>query len=532
MTRPEKWFLSVLAFVSGACVMTVEMAGQRSLAPHFGSSYYIWTNVIAVILAAMSAGYYFGGRIADRRPSLPVLLAIVAAAGVVCMAVSFLVGPLGDALAPDGTGMSFSFRIMFLGSFVASLLLFAPPVFLLAMVTPFIARLLATCKEDVGRSAGLVIALSTAGSIVGTFLPTLFVMPAFGTRLTMVAAAAAMEAVAAAGFALFAAGRAKKTAPLLLLPVLPSLLVNETPIKPSAGMIEEKESRYQYVQVRKEGNAKLLTLNEGLDTWHSVLVDGKYLTEGRYYDYFNLIPLHFNPLVTRKLRVLVIGLAGGTISRQLHHFFSGLFDLEVDGVEIDPAVVETGRKHFDLESDSNRNLRITVADGRAFLKAVDRTYDIIFVDAYSQQIYIPFYMTTREFFMLARKRLSVPGFLSINVCEFAETSPSLAAIRATMAEAFGKVFQVKVMYAINYLLYAPSGGLAPDDAQVRANMASPAFFQRSESAELRAIAEYSIAVRKTFAFSPADKVLTDDDAPIEALMDKSYRQMRSRLTVD
>ncbi len=532
MTKPARMYLFALAFVSGACVMTIEMAGQRALAPHFGSSYYIWTNVIAIILAALSAGYYFGGRIADRRPSITALLAFVCSGAVLAMGSALLAAPLGGALVPDGTGMEFSFRIIFLGSFVASLVLFAPPVFMLAMVTPFITKLLATGKEDIGRSAGIVVALSTAGSILGTFLPTLFVVPALGTRLTIVAAAAVLMAVAVGGLLAFASGRIRTAAPLLLLPVFPSLLADRIPLKPTEGMVEEVESRYQYIQVRKERDATMLTLNEAFDTWHSVIVEGKYMTDRRYYDYFNLIPLHFDPGLGRKLRVLVIGLAGGVISRQLHRFFSGMFDLEIDGVELDPDVVLMGRKHFGLDSDDNRNLRTYVMDGRTFLKMSDRTYDIIFIDAYSQQIYIPFYMTTAEFFELAAGRLAKPGIVAINVCEFGETSPSLGAIRDTMASVFGRVCQVKVLYAINFLLFSAPDGFDLSGSRVRANMASPAFSSVPESDSLKMLLEYSLTAVKIYEPQAGGRILTDDDAPIEALMDRSYREVRNRLSVD
>jgi spermidine synthase len=512
--------------------MTVEMAGQRSLAPHFGSSYYIWTNIIAIILAALSMGYYFGGRLADRFPKVELLLGLVAAGGVLCLLIPFFVGFVGDALVPDGTGIQFSFRIIFLGSFVASLILFAPPVFLLAMVTPFLTRLLATGREDVGRSAGLVVALSTVGSIVGTFLPTLFLVPLLGTRLTIVVAAATLVAMAVAGLIAFGRPRLRRAAPLLLLLPLPAFAVDGLPIKGGEGVIEEGESRYQFVQVRQAGDETQLVLNEGLETWHSVLKEGRYLTGRKYYDYFNLIPLHFDPDRRPRLRILVIGSAAGTISRQIHHFFSGPFDVEIDGVEIDPLVVEMGEKYFELGGWDQRNLRNFIFDGRTFLRVTDRTYDLIFVDAYSQQIYIPFYMTTEEFFGLVQRRLRPRGLISINVCDFGEAAPSLGAIRATMARVFGHVHQVAVAHSINFLLYARTGDATLDEDVVRRNLNRPAFCSKTEWEELRSIVEYCLHARKTYEPAAGDRILTDDDAPIEALMDKTFREVRSRLRTE
>jgi spermidine synthase len=191
-----------------------------------------------------------------------------------------------------------------------------------------------------------------------------------------------------------------------------------------------------------------------------------------------------------------------------------------------------GEKYFELSGPGNRNLRNFVMDGRTFLRVTDRTYDLIFIDAYSQQIYIPFTMTTEEFFSMVKSRLEPGGMVSINVCEFSENSPSLSAIRSTMASVFGSVHQVKVLYGLNFLLFAGRDGEAPDDGTARLNLDHPGFAAASEQETLRWYMEYALRVKKTYLPRPGDTVLTDDHAPIEALMDRSYREVRSRLKVE
>jgi MFS family permease len=333
-------FLLFLAFLSGMSVMLAEMAGARALCPFFGSSTYIWANVIGCLMAAMALGYYAGGRLADRKPSLLFLLSLVGSAGAFAAFVPVVLHPLAGACVPEGIGAEHSFRINVLGSLFVTVLLLAPLVFLLGMVPPFLVRLLTKDVREAGSSAGRVNAFGAVGSIFGTFLPTLILVPALGTRLTFTVAGGLLVGTAAAGTAWWGSGRRRKWSWLWLLPVLPSLMVASLPVHPGPETLAERESPYQYIRVYEREGKRYLTLNEGRDQYHSLLVEGKVLTEGNYYDYLNLVPLHFDPALRRRLRVCVVGLAAGIYSRQIHHFFGSWYDVEVDGAEIDPDVLE------------------------------------------------------------------------------------------------------------------------------------------------------------------------------------------------
>ncbi len=526
--RANRVFLILLALFSGACVMTVEMAGQRSLTPHFGSSTYVWTNVIGVILAALSVGYMVGGRLADRKPEALVLFSVVTAAGVVSLLIPFVVHPLGNAMIPEGVRQASAFRIVYLGSFLITLLLFAPPVFLLGMVSPFIVRLLTRDKEEVGRSSGVVYACSTVGSILGTFLPTLVLIPWIGTSRTMLLAAGVLCIFGGAGFLVRLAGRKRSAAALLFVPLAAGPV---TPLPSPRGgeeTLAETESRFQYVRVYTREEARVLSLNEGLQTYHSLMVPGRALTGGTHFDFFNLLPLYFDPGRGERLRVFIGGLAAGIMSRQIHHFFGRAFRLEVDGAEIDEAVLEMGRRYFELDGPANRNLEARAADARVFLARTRGPYDLVILDAYANQMYIPFQLTTREFFELARSRLAPGGVLGINAADFGPDATLLSAVRNTLAEVFGRVEQVEIPAGMNYLLIARRGEPVPADVLKR-RMDRAAFLSRPEARILKPLLVHAAEAREIHYPVPGGIVLTDDRAPVEALMDASFRQAREEM---
>ncbi|MHC4778948.1 MAG: fused MFS/spermidine synthase, partial [Planctomycetota bacterium] len=316
-SAPKRIFLLGLALVCGACVMTVEMAGQRSLTPFFGSSTYVWTNVIGVILAALSVGYLVGGRLADRNPRARILLFVITGASLLCLLIPVVVHPLAGAMIPEGARQESAFRVVYLGSFLVTLLLFAPPIFALGMAPPFLVRLLTRDREEVGRSSGHVYALSTVGSILGTFLPTLVLIPKVGTATTIFIAGGTLLVFSVLGLVLFSVKGKSAASVTLLLALIPAFLCASRPVKGGGDTLEEEESPYQYVRVHRDGNAVILSLNEELETFHSVRVEGRALTGATHFDHFLIAPLLFDPDIHPRLRVFVAGLAGGIASRQL-----------------------------------------------------------------------------------------------------------------------------------------------------------------------------------------------------------------------
>jgi spermidine synthase len=416
--RQSNAALAALVFGAGTGSLATEIAASRLLAPYFGSSTIVWANLIGIVLAGLAFGYWLGGRIADRRPQPRLLGAIVLAAAVWVAVTPFVARPFLDAAVGNLDEASAGAVI---GSFFAVLLLFAPAVVLLGMVSPFAIRLALTEVASAGAVAGRFYALSTAGSLLGTFVPALIAIPLAGTQRTLLGTAVLLALSAS-----FLLGRK-----VLVLAAALAALVALPPgaIKPEPGLLHEEDSLYQFIQVIERPDGKrLLRLNEGVAV-HSVWRADTVLTGG-VWDAFLALP----PLLDRPLRsVAILGNAAGTTARALGVFYP---EARVDGVELDPAVSRVGRRFFGLED----NLRLTVhdADARPFLRSTDTRYDLIVVDAYHQP-YVPFYLATREFFRLARERLEPGGILALNVASVPGDESLVDGIAGTLKHEFDDV---------------------------------------------------------------------------------------------
>ncbi len=410
--------LSALVFGAGTGSLATEIAASRLLAPYFGSSTIVWANLIGIVLAALSVGYLLGGRLADRRPEPRLLGLIVLAAALWVAMTPFVARPFLDASVSNLDDASAGAVI---GSFFAVLLLFAPAVVLLGMVAPFAIRLGISDVATAGAVAGRFYALSTAGSLLGTFLPALVLIPLVGTQRTLLGTAVVLALSAALLLGRKLVAFAAVLAALLAIP--PGAVKAET------GLLHDEESRYQYIQVVQRPDGKrVLQLNEGVAV-HSVWREDTVLTGG-VWDAFLVVP----PLLDRPLRsVAILGNAGGTIARAFGVYYP---EAAIDGVELDPAVSRVGRRYFGL--DDNPRLTVYDADARPFLRRTDERYDLIVADAYHQP-YVPFYLATREFFRLARERLAPGGILALNVATVPGDDSLLDGITGTLTHEFDRV---------------------------------------------------------------------------------------------
>src|SRR6185312_16760663 len=301
---PHPLMVRTIAFVVGAASLGTEIAAARLLAPYFGASTIIWANTIATVLVALSAGYAIGGKLADRRADLRGLCAIVLGAAVLLAIVPFVSDPfLHEAVKALGA-LSVG---GFLGSLAAVLVLVAVPVLLLGMVAPYANRLAVARVADTGTVTGRLYAISTAGSLVGTFLAALLLIPLIGTHRTFLVFAAALAVVAAAGagsWRFLAVGVA--IAGLLAIP--PAAIGADVT---GARVIYAVETPYQYARVLQFASGeRWLELNEGLAI-HSLYRPRSYLTGG-YWDDFLVLP--FAGRATPPSRVAILGDAAGTVA--------------------------------------------------------------------------------------------------------------------------------------------------------------------------------------------------------------------------
>ena len=242
--------LVTLVFVAGVASLALEMCAPRLLAPYFGTSLFIWANVIGLFLIYLASGYFLGGRIADRHPEPRLLCALTAIAALATGLIPFISRPV---LQWSVQGLQTVNAGVFYTSLLAVILLFSVPVTLLGVVSPFAVRLSVRAIGSTGRSAGNLYALSTAGSILGAFLPVLVLIPWLGVRRTLLTICVALLVVSLWGLDMpVALGRRTVPARWLvgaagILPLLPLLLPQALPLgflKPQPGLIAERESLY------------------------------------------------------------------------------------------------------------------------------------------------------------------------------------------------------------------------------------------------------------------------------------------------
>jgi len=490
LSRAERGLLPALVFVVGAASLGAEIAAARLLAPYFGASTIVWANTIGVVLVALSVGYWFGGRFADRHPHLRGLCLMVLAAALLIAAVPFAARPfLGlsvDAFDTVSIGG-------FLGSLFGVLALVAVPVALLGAASPWAVRL---AVGEVGRSGevvGRLYAISTGGSLFGTMVAALLLIPLLGTQRTFLVFALALALVGAIGLGW-------RFAPLpAVLALAVAAPVGAIKAADTGRVLYEAETTQQYARVvERPDGSRVLELNEG-QAVHSLYRPGSFLTGG-YWDGHLVLP--FAARARPPARIAILGNAGGTVARAFGHFFPRT---AVDAVEIDGELTELGRRFFGLR---NPRMRVFTEDARPWLASSAGGYDAIMVDAYRQP-YIPFYLTSREFFELARERLAPGGVVIVNVGHPQGSRALERVLGRTMTAAFPRVLRDPIE-PTNTLLVAAAGRLSP--ARLR-NAAG------SLPAELRALARRAAA--RLAPRLPGGEVYSDDRAPVEWLVDSS-----------
>ncbi|HUO69585.1 MAG TPA: fused MFS/spermidine synthase [Solirubrobacteraceae bacterium] len=486
--------LRAVVFTVGAASLGAEIAAARLLAPYFGASTIIWANTIATVLVALSVGYAIGGRLADKRPDLCGLSRVVLGAAVLLALVPFVSGPflrlsvraLG-ALSVGG----------FLGSLAAVLVLVAVPVMLLGCVAPYANRLAVDRVTDTGTVTGRLYAISTAGSLVGTFAAALLLIPVVGTHRTFLVFALALALAAVPGLG------SKR---YLVVPLAVGGLVAVPP--PAIGsdvnggrVIYSVETPYQYARVVQLRNGvRWLQLNEGVAV-HSLYRPWGYLTGG-YWDDFLVLPLASANGVPH--RIAILGDAAGTVARAYGHYYP---QTRVDAVELDGELTTIGRRYFDLRGP---RLHTYTADARPWLAAQKTRYDAIFLDAYRQP-YIPFYLLTREFFQSVRAHLRPGGMIIVNVGHLPESDALEQVVSATLRAVFPVVVRDQVS-GTSSLVTASTGALS--GTRISATTASGGF-----APELRR--QGAIVGARLAPPLAGGSVYTDDRAPVEWLTDLS-----------
>ncbi len=491
-------------FVSGWVVLTVEIAAARLLGAFFGTGNLVWATIIGLILVYLTVGYYLGGALADRWPSPRVWFHLLAWAG---LAVALLPLVSRPVLVPIADAFETLAAGHLVAAFLAVVVLFALPVSLLGTITPFALRLDLRRAEEAGRVGGRLYAVSTLGSLLGTFAPVLVWIPRLGTRRTLVLHGAVLVLVALEGLRRTAGPRAALRLAWMLLPLVGLWFwADRAALKPLPGLIYERESAYNYIYVVERNGYRLLYLNEGLGV-HSIYHPRQLAFQGTWMHFLPAPFLNPPPFRPRRVtRMAVLGLAGGTVARQAAVAFPGV---EIHGFEIDPDIVAVARRYFGLAEVPN--LQVWVVDARVGIRRQPGPYDLIVVDAYRPPD-IPWHLTTVEFFALLYERLSPHGAVSVNVGRTPTDRRLVNALAATLRQVFPVVYGMDVPGTLNTVLFAAKHPqahpryLAHHAVALKAQGAAPLLVQAVENA-----ARYPAP-----DFGPGP-VLTDDRAPVEWL---------------
>jgi spermidine synthase len=508
----------LIAFVTGAIVMSFEMLGSRYLNPYFGSGIYTWASLISTVLGALTVGYFIGGWLADRVPS------------VVVLGVTVLIGSLYMLILPTFAQPMLEWLLAGVddirtGSLLASVAILFFPVTFFGMYSPFAIRLMLRSAERSGTISGAVYGISTIGSIAGTLGTTFFLLPSMGSRtltltLGCIGMAAALVLIALpalarrpATVAALAAAMIAFAAPLAPAQNVAQDLVDEQAraalLKRPDGRIARIETEYNDIFITKRRNE--LTMSFQLKGWDYT----ESVTNLRDPDD---LPVHYTRAMTTALaypetpnRILMIGLGGGSISTYLGR---AMPDVTIDTVEIDPGVINAARRYFGVKD--NARVKYLAGDGRVFLNRNKQLYDLILIDAYHGG-YVPFHLLTREFYTLVKQRLAPGGAAAFNVHD--GTKLYVSTIK-TLQEVFASVHLYPTGEG-EVIMVATAQAAPPDDT----------LKERAAALQQRHNFRYALPQLLTYRIAQPDlgkaELLTDDFAPVN-LYDSIGREQRKK----
>jgi len=438
-------YVYVVVFVSGMVSLAVEMAASRLLGNYFGTSNLVWASIIGLILIYLTAGYFIGGAWADHSPRYLTFFSVLAWSSLAIALIPLISRPILRLASSAFDNLQIG---VLAGSFTSVMILFIIPVSLLGMASPFAIRLSIQDKDSAGKVSGRIYAVSTLGSFIGTFLPVLILIPLIGTYRTFLVISAILMLFALIG--IYLDGNWKWLALYAWMPlVLIALFIWGTPgtDKSTPGLIYEGESTYNYIQVLEEENYRLLRLNEGQGI-HSIYHPTVLNFNGPWEQVMSA-PF-FNPAPVEPASITsaaIIGLAAGTTS---HELFAVFPNVKIDGVEIDPLIVDVGLRYFNM---GNPNLNIIIQDGRWALEKSTAKYQVISIDAYRPP-YIPWHMTTLEFFQSVRAHLTNDGVMVINIGRGPTDRRLVDALASTIRQVFPTIYISDLKDSFNTLLFA------------------------------------------------------------------------------
>jgi len=494
----NKNYLYATEFFSGMSVMAVELGASRLLAPYFSSSQIVWTIIIGTIMIAMALGNIWGGRSADKDPDPGKLYRRIIIAAVWIAAIP-VCGKYVILLISGLLILTVSTNFLIIAAFLACMILFVFPLLLLGTVTPSLAKYATESLSDNGRTVGTLGAFQTVGSIIGTFVPTFFTIPAVGTSVTFLIFSGILLLLGLIYFISTGTGRKASVACTVIFLICLVLGRSDSFAFWEKNLLYEGESVYNYLQVKDEEDAVTLSTNVLFGVQSIMMKHGSWT--GMYYDYALAAPAASDG-AAGPLKILILGNGTGTYARQCRTYFP---DATVKGVEIDQKITDLAGRYFAYPDD----IETVTYDGRAYLNASKEKFDVILVDAY-QDITIPFQMSSREFFTLVRDHLNENGIMAVNMNMHSDGEGSINEyLSDTISSVFANVCTVDVPNTTNRELFA---GKKPADT-VKSSLEHG--IRLLKNGEL--VRPMQAVAGEMKEYRSGNKVLTDDRAPVELL---------------
>ncbi|MBR6384260.1 MAG: fused MFS/spermidine synthase [Lachnospiraceae bacterium] len=481
--------------------MAVELGASRLLAPYFSSSQIVWTIIIGTIMIAMALGNIYGGRAADKNPNPDRLYARIIIAAI-WIALIPVLGKYVIVLISGILIFAVNKNFLIIAGFVACMVIFVFPLFLLGTVTPSLVKYTVDNLDDNGKLVGNLNAANTIGSIIGTFVPTFISIPAVGTSITFLIFAGILLILSAVYFITSKISMKKikrLPASIVIFALCCTFGWKSNFAFWQNNLLYEGESIYNYLQVYDDDRAIYFSTNV-LFSIQSVYLKEKGLT-GYYYDFAMAAPFMSGVNEKDALDILILGNGTGTFATQCERYFDK--DLHITGVEIDDKITKLAKEYFELPED----VEVITYDGRAYLNAIDKKYDVIMVDAY-QDITIPFQMSSIEFFTLVKEHLKDDGVMVVNMNM---KSNAKGGINDYLSDTICQVFSESY--------YADTSALGNREFFASNNPEMLDVFAKNvelEEDESLLFMMNRVSDRLT-EYEAGDLVMTDDKAPVELL---------------
>jgi spermidine synthase len=509
MRKLAKYLPHVVVFLSSMGVMIIELVASRLISKYFGNSLFTWTGVIGVILAGISAGNYIGGRLADKYSPAKIISPILFLASALVFSILALDALLGFFMG--GVGATGITALLILRSILGISFLFLLPAAALGMISPVMAKYALEFGGLVGTTVGTIYAMSTIGSIVGTFLAGFVLIPSLGVRtiVFVVALTLALLGLLVKGralifglwAALIAAGLFLSTGPFSGAATLP-------PEERKDGVLYTTDSLYSHIEVKntEQGKKRILIMDGLIHNMHDLENPDNLLYE--YERIFLAVTRVFERDLAKRSDFSTLTLGGGAMTFPAYldkHLEAGRHEV----VEIDPRVVETAHRYFDVPRDAK--LKIHVMDARQFVqmnRAGPAKWDIIYLDAFNS-FSIPYHLTTKEFTAGVRELLAEGGIVLANTIDIVKYGGFLNAYYNTLKAVFP---HVEVYGSPNFSrelrsTFVIAASMFPLDRDVLVDPNGTVIAKKVDDTVLADLRRRN-----------GEKPLTDDHAPVENIM--------------